>query len=693
MTTNRTASIVAGLLLACAGSTAWSQAPSADMVSIPASIAARNVPAIPREQVADLLPYENIRTAVLADWHPKERKIYIRTRFAQSVQLHEVGMPMGDRRQLTFYNDPLFWVAARPNDPDQVVYAVNEAGAENYQFYLLDRKTGRAQRFTDGKSRNMNPLWSPDGKLLAWVSNARNGRDFDLYLADPAKPGSERRLAELQGSWEPLDWSPDGRRLLLFEEISANESYLHWLDVATGEVKAITPHPAKAENAEPVAYQGGRWAADGRSVFTATDRGSEFLRLVRLGLDNSIQAEISRDMPWDVQSLDLSDDGTLLAYASNEDGFSKLHLVDTKTGAALPSPELPPGVGTGLKFRPGSHEIGFSLSWARSPSDVYSYDPESRKLERWTASEAGGLNTETFAVPELVHYPTFDETAPGRHRMIPAFVYRPPADRFPGRRPVYIDIHGGPESQAKPDFQGSLNYLPNELGVALVVPNVRGSTGYGKSYLRLDDWKKREDSVKDIGALLDWIQQQPDLDPSRVMVSGGSYGGYMVLAVLVHYGSRLRCAYESVGISNFVTFLENTSEYRRDQRRAEYGDERIAEIRTFLEKISPARQAEKINRPLLVAQGANDPRVPISESEQIVAAVEKNGAPVWYVVGKDEGHGFQKKVNTDYMRVVMIEFIREHLLGAEAAARVSTGGEGPGEAGSGDDAPALPHRP
>ena len=229
--------------------------------------------------------------------------------------------------------------------------------------------------------------------------------------------------------------------------------------------------------------------------------------------------------------------------------------------------------------------------------------------------------------------------------------------------------------------------------MALVVPNVRGSSGYGKSYLRLDDWKKREDSVKDIGALLDWIQQQPDLDPSRVMVSGGSYGGYMVLATLVHYGNRLRCAYESVGISNFVTFLENTSEYRRDQRRVEYGDERIAEMRTFLEKISPARQAERINRPLLVGQGANDPRVPISESEQIVAAVEKNGAPVWYVVGKDEGHGFQKKVNTDYMRVVMIEFIREHLLGAEATAQVSTGGEGPGEPGSGDDTPALPHRP
>lgn len=671
MTTKCTASIAAGLLLALAGaSTARSQTPSAEMVSVPASIAARNVPAIPRDRVADLLPYENIRTAIFADWHPTERKIYIRTRFAQSVQLHEVAMPMGARRQLTFYNDPLLWVAARPGDANQVVFAVNEAGAENFQFYLLDRAAGRARRFTDGKSRNMGPLWSRDGKLLAWVSNARNGRDFDLYVADPAKPGSERRVAELVGQWAPLDWSPDNRRLLLSEDISSTESYLHQADVTTGEVKAITPRPAKTGNAEPAAYQGGRWAGDGRSIFTTTDRGGEFLRLVRLGLDNSIQAEISRDIPWDVQSFDVSDDGALLAFATNEDGFSKLHLVETKSGAHLPSPELPPGVGSALQFRPGSHEVGFSLSWARSPSDVYTYDPASRKLERWTASEAGGLNPERFAVPALVHYPTFDEIAPGERRTIPAFVYRPQGDRFQGRRPVYIDIHGGPESQARPDFLGSLNYLIDELGVTLIVPNVRGSSGYGKGYLQLDDWKKREDSVKDIGALLDWIRQQPDLDPARVMVGGGSYGGYMVLAALVHYGDRLCCAYDSVGISNFVSFLENTSEYRRDQRRAEYGDERIAEMRAFLEKIAPARQADKIRRPLLVAQGANDPRVPISESDQIVAAVEKNGAPVWYVVGKDEGHGFQKKVNSDYMRVVLVEFIRQHLLGTEAAARL-----------------------
>jgi dipeptidyl aminopeptidase/acylaminoacyl peptidase len=660
--------LLASLLLSFASAPAPLAAQQAgEMVPVPATIDARNVPPIPKERVEDLLPYENIRAVAPGDWHPTERKMYIRTRFANSLQLHEVAMPMGARTQLTFFNDPVMMATARPNNPDQVVFSVNENGAENFQLYLLDRQTGRSRRFTDGKSRYQSALWSRDGKLLAYHSNARNGRDSDLYVADPATPGSERLVAQLEGTWGAVDWSPDNTRILLGEGLSANESYLHWVDVATGKVTAITPRLAK--DAETVVYGSGRWAGDGKAVFTTTDREGEFRRMVRLGLDNSIQAVYSKDIPWDVEGFDLSDDGKVLAFFTNEDGFGKLHLADAQSGAALPSPELPPSSSGGLRFRPGSHEIGFSLSWARSPSDVYSYDVDSRKLERWTASEVGGLNTEQFVVPTLVRYPTFDDEAPGKKRTIPAFVYRPAADRFKGPRPVYISIHGGPEAQATPDFMGSNNYVINELGVTMIVPNVRGSSGYGKSYLKLDDWKKREDSVKDIGALLDWIKTQPDLDASRVMVSGGSYGGYMVLASLVHYGDRICCAFDTVGVSNFVTFLKNTSEYRRDRRRVEYGDERIPEMLEFLEKISPANHADKIKRPLLVAQGANDPRVPLSESDQIVAAVEKNGAPVWYVVGKNEGHGFGKKDNSDYLRVVLIEFMRRHLLGGEAAAQ------------------------
>jgi dipeptidyl aminopeptidase/acylaminoacyl peptidase len=642
----------------------WAAEPAGNVLPVPETIAAQGVPPIPLAHLEGLLPYENIRGALVMDWHPRERRLLIRTRFAESPQLHEVAMPLGARTQITFFREPVSTGAYRPGRPDELLYSIDEGGAENYQLFLLDRKTGRAKRLSDGKHRYVSPLWSRDGGRLAYASNARNGRDMDVYIADPAEPGSERRLTEAQGSWEPLDWSPDGRRLLIIERVSANETYLYWLDVASGERHTLTPRNAR--KADPtVAYQEGKWSADGKSVYTASDKDSEFLRLVRLDVATGATGAatvISGDVPWDVENFDRSDDGKLLAYLVNEDGFSRLHLIETATGKSLSLPDLPAGSANDLQFRPGSHELAFAVSWARSSSDVYTYDPDSRRLDRWTASEVGGLDPETFALPKLVRYPTFDTDAKGARRTIPAFVYLPPRDRFPGKRPVVINIHGGPEAQARPSFLGSNNYILNELGVTVIVPNVRGSSGYGKSWLKLDNGKLREDSVKDIGALLDWIATQPELDASRVMVTGGSYGGYMVLASMTHYSDRLSCAWEAVGISNFVTFLENTQEYRRDLRRVEYGDERDPDMRAFLEGIAPVNHADRITKPLMISQGANDPRVPLHESDQIAAAVRAKGVPVWYLVAKDEGHGFQKKSNSDYQRAVVLEMIRTCLL-------------------------------
>ena len=515
--TMRYAATLLGLALlaapAAAAPTATGLSPEA--LAAPDSIVAQGLPDLPRPDPALLRPYENIRAANLQDWHPTERRLAIRTRFAETTQLHEVAMPLGDRTQVTFYEDRVTGGSYRPGHPDQVLFVVDEGGAENFQFHLLDRRTGRSRLVSDGKSRYTGALWTDDGRLLAYASNARNGRDFDIYVADPAKPGSERRLAEVEGSWTPLDWSRDGRRLLLAEFLSASESYLHWVDVESGKVHAITPRPDKG--GATVIYGGGHWAPDGRAVYTTSDRGGEFRQLVRLDLSEKAEGgrpteTVLADIPWDVETADLSDDGSLIAFFVNADGVSRLHLLDLKTGRELPSPDLPEGTAGELHFRPGHRELAFDLEWARSPNDVYTYDPDARRLERWTKSEIGGLDPETFPIPQLVRYPTFDETAAGARRTIPAFVYRPDPGRFPGKRPVFINIHGGPEGQERPDFLGSNNYFVTELGVVYVVPNVRGSSGYGKTFLKLDNGDKREDSVKDIGALLDWIAAQPDLD-------------------------------------------------------------------------------------------------------------------------------------------------------------------------------------
>jgi dipeptidyl aminopeptidase/acylaminoacyl peptidase len=282
-------------------------------------------------------------------------------------------------------------------------------------------------------------------------------------------------------------------------------------------------------------------------------------------------------------------------------------------------------------------------------------------LVRWTYSEVGGLDTTAFREPELISYPTFDEVD-GKPREIPVWVYKPAGE---GPYPVVVSIHGGPEGQSRPWFVSTYQMWLARLGVAVVVPNVRGSSGYGKTYLGLDNGFKREDSVKDIGALLDWIALQPDLDADRVAVFGGSYGGYMVLASAVHYSDRLRAAVDIVGISSFVTFLENTQDYRRDLRRVEYGDERDPEMRAHLEKISPLNNVEKISVPMFVVQGENDPRVPVTEATQMVAALREQGNTVWYMNALNEGHGYRKKENRDIYQQATVLFLQQYLVGQE----------------------------
>jgi dipeptidyl aminopeptidase/acylaminoacyl peptidase len=624
---------------------------------VPENLVVEGVPAHPAELKAEAGRYLEFRAAGFTSWNPTKREMLISTRFADTPQIHEVKMPGGARRQLTFSPEPVGGGAWQPKQGRYIVFAQDTGGGEFYQYYRLDPDTGRIALLTDGKSRNGSGRFSESGNQFAYTSTRRTGRDTDVWLMNPVEPKSDRLLCELSGGgWGVSDWSEDESKLLLLEYISINKSRLYIADAKTGAKELLTP-----DGATPVSYGEAQFAKDGKSIFITMDSGFEFLRLARLDLVTKemivqLSGRAVDVIKWDVDSFDLSPDGKTIAFIANEDGVGKIHLVEADSFKALPGPELPLGVPSGVTWHENGRDLAFSFNSAKSPTDAYSYDVKTRKLERWTESETGGLNTSSFIEPELIRVKSFDGL------QVSGFLYRPDAKKFPGKRPIIVNIHGGPEGQSRPIFQARNNYYLNELGVAILFPNVRGSSGYGKTFLTLDNGFKREDSVKDIGAFLDWVAKDAGLDAERIAVMGGSYGGYMTLASLVQFSDRLRCGVDVVGISSFVTFLKNTQDYRRDLRRVEYGDERDPAMAEHLQRISPLTNVDKIRKPLFVVQGQNDPRVPVTEAEQMVKAIRDHGGVVWYLMAKDEGHGFGKKRNVDFQFLSTIQFLREHLL-------------------------------
>jgi dipeptidyl aminopeptidase/acylaminoacyl peptidase len=626
--------------------------PQADQIAPNENLVAEGIPKIPTSLAETVERYTNFRAAVLDSWNPKKREMLIATRFADTYQVHIVKMPGGARTQLTFYPDRVAGALYPPTKDDFFVFSKDVGGGEFYQLYRYDVATGNVTLLTDGKSRNTDPVWNYSGDKLAYTSTRRTGNDLDLYAIDPTNPKTDRLVAQLAGGgWQALDWSPDGKKILVSEGISAEESYLWIVDASSGEKTLITPKGGPAK----IAYNSGRFSKDGKGIYATTDKDSEFLRLAYIDLATKEHTYLTSKIPWDVDEFELSYDGKTIAFVANEDGFGVLHLLDTKSRKEKTVPGLSKGVISGMSWHKNGRDLGFNLSSSRSSSDVYSLDVQTGKVERWTFSETGGLNTADFPEAELIHWKSWDA------RSISGFLYRP-ATKFTGKRPVIINIHGGPEGQYRPGFPGRWDYYMNELGIAMIAPNVRGSTGYGKTFLSLDNGFLRAGSYQDINTLLDWIQTQPDLDSSRVLITGGSYGGFMTLAVATNYNDRICCSVDVVGPSNLVTFLEHTSGYRQDLRRVEYGDERDPKMREFLESIAPFNNAKKITKPLFVIAGKNDPRVPVSESEQMVSIVRQNGTPVWWLMAKDEGHGFAKKANQDFEFYATVMFVKEYLL-------------------------------
>ncbi len=633
-------------------------APAADAVAAPAvlqpgdNLIVEGIPPVPMDLVDQVDRYTNFRSASLTNWHPKNRQILINTRFADTQQVHEVKMPYGARSQLTFFRDSAKGGTYQPTLAKYLLFTKDKGGDEFFQKYRYDIDSKEVTLITDGKSRNTGGPWSTNGDRIAYGSTRRTGNDVDIYTIDPSDPKSDKMIAQLEGGgWEPLDWSPDDKTILVEEEISINESYFWTMDSTSGEKKLLT---AKDPD-QKIHYSNGIFSKDGKGIYLTTDKDSEFERLAYMDLESKKIKFLTSDIKWDVAEVALSWDGRMIAFTTNEDGRSILHLWDTKGEVELPAPQVPAGQVSGLEWHKNNKDLGFVLDSAKTSGDVYSLDVKTPKVERWTKSETGGINTTNFSEPELIHWKSFDG------KTMSGFLYKPPA-KFTGKRPVVINIHGGPEGQSRPGFLGKNNYLLNELGVAILFPNIRGSSGYGKTFLKLDNGMLREDSYKDVSTLIDYIKSRFDLDANRIMVMGGSYGGHMTLAMSAFYSDKIRCAMAVVGPSNLVTFLENTQGYRRDLRRVEYGDEREKDMRAFLEKIAPSNNADKIKKPLFVVQGKNDPRVPASESIQMVEAVRKNGTPVWFLMANDEGHGFAKKKNSDFMFYSEVLFMQKYLL-------------------------------
>jgi dipeptidyl aminopeptidase/acylaminoacyl peptidase len=619
----------------------------APAVPLPAALTAEEMPPIPLALAGDVRPYLEARGAGFAGWDPNTRAVLINTRFANTSQLHRVAQPMGARTQLSFEAETVRGSYA-PETGDIIVVSKDRGGDEYFQLHTL--RDGRLTLLTDGASRNQINAWSPDGSLIGFSSTRRNGVDSDLYVMNPRDPASARVVWESKGGgWAIAAFSRDNRTAYVADYRSVEDVDLYRLDLATGAMTPIGDPKAR------VSYSGLEVASDG-TLWVTTDRDSDFQRLGRLDPATGAFTPVTTER-WDVDGFAISDDGRTIAYEVNEAGSDRMRLLDVATGKITRVDALPAGQISGLSFAPWG-EIGFSFSSAKSASDVWSLDPATMELTRWTQSETGGLDPQVNVEPRILTTRSFDGLE------VSGLLYLPDPAKFPGKRPLIVDVHGGPEGQSTAGFMGADNYYLNELGVGIFFPNVRGSTGYGKRFVSLDNGPfRREDSVKDMAALIDAVAADPAVDPEKIGLTGGSYGGYMCYAAAVQLKDKLTATTCIVAISNFVSFLENTNPYRQDLRRVEYGDERDPKQRAKLIEISPLTRVGEISKPMFVITGANDPRVPKSEADQMVAAIRAKGGEAWHLVAADEGHGFRKKANADYAFLAQLMFWKKYLLG------------------------------
>jgi dipeptidyl aminopeptidase/acylaminoacyl peptidase len=629
-------------------------------VATPPTIKVEGMPGVPQSIFDGVSRYGQFRQAQLIAWHPAKRQVLITTNFG-STQLHLVDGPLRDRRQLTWFPAPglpVFVDAAfDPADGNNIVFRHDPGGTEARALYRYDLTSGQVSLAVEAQSR-YTPIWSSQGKWLAFDSTERNGKDRDIYVVQPSDRATKRLVAQVEGPWSPQDWSADGTQILANEVFANSETYLWRIDVKTGVKTPIT----RRGDGVTAAWLNARFSRDGKKVYAISDRGGE-LRIWRCDVAACAWTPVTADgvvvdigTPPSGGGFEFSPDGSLIAVVIDKGTTTELQVIEVATLKPRTLPAIPKGLVSQLRWRPGSREIGFSLASIKSQGDVYSVDTSLGTLTRWTASETT-FNPDVLPAPEVVEWKSFDGQA------ISGILYRPSA-KFTGPRPVMIQIHGGPDSKERITFRGRSNYLLNELGVAIIYPNVRGSIGFGRKFEQMDNGRGRDGALKDIGTLLDWIATRPGLDKDRVVLNGVSYGGWLALQAGIVYNDRIRGIIEGAGMTDLVTYLEQTEAARQENRRAEYGDERDPQMREYLKSMSPLARASDLKKPTLIMHPGKDTRVPVSQGQDLVQALKANNTPVWYAEFTETNHeNFPgSAVNNNWMIAAWIWFIQTFAL-------------------------------
>lgn len=619
-------------------------------IALGKNIEATGVPPIPASLAQEVQPYAGIYGLPLAGWDVARREIWLKG-LSNVTWVSRIKEPGAAPNASSIYiqSSGIYDIYFQPQGK-YLAYTRDTDGNETFQLYLYEIGAARTTLLSDGKTRSTEPVWSNGGDKIIYSSSPSGVQGVSLRLVTPSDPKTDHLFVLSSGGYlKAYDWTPDDKQIVYCDFASNVASTLWLLDIASGRKTLLSPKSGQSE-----LYDNPQFSKDGKGIYVVTDHDSDFRRLAYIDFASGKISYIPSSSRWDVDEFQLGPDGKTMAFVTNEDGISRLHLFDMIAGKERLAPQLPVGIISDLKWRRDSVDLAFNFKSSRTPNDVYSVNTDTGKVELWAKSVTNGFDTETLSQPELIHWKSFDQ------KTVSGFLYRPPS-KFKGKRPVIIDIHGGPEEQYRPGFLYENNYFLNEMGVAKIYPNVRGSSGYGKAFSHSDDGIKREDAVKDIGALLDWIKRQPDLDADRVMVQGGSYGGYLALSAAYIYPSRIKAVASDSGLTHLLSCAEHTEEWRRGLQRTEFGDEREPTVRQFMERTAPLKNAQKIKSALLISHGQNDPRVPVAEAASLVAAT-KNRVPVWYIMAKDEGHGFAQRSNRDYRLYASILFVKEFLL-------------------------------